>query len=84
MLTDPCERQASAVRFIFNLPNALKLLKLQFVEVGLQGRPKHAVGQLVVAQAKLQSEVVANKNKPPKDFIIPHHPRRQHKKEYAG
>src|SRR5579872_929587 len=81
MLANPFEGDSLTLGFIFQLAQALKFFEFQLVEIRLQVGHEHAFRPLRVAQAELQAEIVANKNKASKDFIVSNEPRRKHKKE---
>src|SRR5580704_9094881 len=78
----PLECQAPAFGFIADFSQALKLFQLQLVEIGLQSGDEHAVSHLVVAQAELQSEIVANEDEAPEDLVVPNQPGRKDEKEH--
>ena len=82
MRTDPLECQPPAVGLIGNFAQALKLFKLKFVEIRLQGDDRDAVGQLIVAEMELQSEIIANKNKTAECLIVPYQPGRKNQNEH--
>src|SRR5258708_5882269 len=84
MGADPIERQSLAVSRVGKLSHALEFFEFQFVQIRLQIDSRHSLVAVSVAEAKLKSEVVAQKYEASEDLIAPHQPGRQYQQKYGG
>src|SRR5271157_4345476 len=81
MLANPVKRQPFALGGIPEFAHALELLQFQLVEIGLEIGHQHAVGTGAVAQAELQSKIIAYEDEAPERFIVANQPRRKNQKK---